>query len=87
MLCQCTVLSRKRHHALFAAPESSEKKNKDDFNIQRVLQSHLWQGVRVSRELPGRKTSGRKPSRPYVLAGAAPIGKKFLGVRREKLKP
>lgn len=86
MLCQCTVLPRKRHHALFAAPESS-KKNKDDFDIQRVLQSHLWQGVGVSRELTGRKTSGRKPSRPYVLAGAAPIVKKLLGVSREKLKP
>lgn len=84
MLCQCTVLPRKRHHALFAAPESSEKKNKDDFDIQRV---HVWQGVGVSRELPGRKTSGRKPSRQYVLAGAAPIGKKLLEVSREKLKP
>lgn len=72
---------------MFAAHESSEKKNKDDFDIQRVLQSHLWQGLGVSRELPGRKTSGRKQSGQCVLAGAAPIGKKLLGVSREKLKP
>lgn len=54
---------------LFAAQESSEKKNKDDSDIQRALQSHLWQEVGVNRELAGRETSGRKGTKLTVCPG------------------
>lgn len=57
------VLRRKQSYALFAAQESSEKKDKDNFDIQGALQSHLWQGVEMSRELAVQEASGRKEAK------------------------
>lgn len=63
------MLPRKRSHALFADQESSEKKGKDDSDIQGALQSHLWQGVEMSRELAVQKASGRKKAKLTVYPG------------------